>query len=190
MPATRGMMALPAPAETPVTGLALSMGSAASEGEAVASTGGLVEAKEEATTEAEARKAAEEPKAAEAEPPKAAEGVKRKHAKNARLSVLDTVALISKKLDERKADKAIEKAAAKAAAKPEGEAKAKAKGDGKKKTGGPRYTIERSRNGVQCWTGKYGPGQYHRIPFGDAGEEAAVRKAEAWVRKEKLKLAK
>ena len=57
-------------------------------------------------------------------------------------------------------------------------------------TGEPRYTIERTRKGVQCWTGKRGKGQYHRIPFGEEGEAAAVRKAEEWVRKQKAKLSK
>ena len=43
----------------------------------------------------------------------------------------------------------------------------------------PHYNIERSRMGVQCRTGLKGSGHAHRIPFGDEGEEAAIRKAEA-----------
>ena len=50
---------------------------------------------------------------------------------------------------------------------------------------GPHFTVERTRNCVQCRTGLKGKGQYHRIAFGSGGEAAAVKKAQAWVAEQK-----
>ena len=90
--------------------------------------------------------------------------------------------MISKKLDERKAEKA------KVTAKVKSDAKVKAWATHMDRE--PRDAIERSRHGAQRWTGQFGPGQRRDIPFCDKGAEAVVRNACGRARKEKLKLAK
>lgn len=54
------------------------------------------------------------------------------------------------------------------------------KEEGKK----PTFSLERTRNQVQCRTGLPGPKQNFAIPFGTAGEAAAIRKANVWLKQE------
>ena len=109
-------------------------------------------------------------------------------AKKQRLSYEDSVKLIFTKMGERSEEKKVAKAAeenhkvadnnmAKVA-----EATKKVVKAVQSKTHQPHYTIERTRGIVQCLSGRKGPGQYHCIKIGDAGEEAAIKKAKQWVR--------
>ena len=87
------------------------------------------------------------------------------------------------------------KAAAKASETSQGQKKARAgaktaseglkpsRGDAKGKNP-PSYSIERSRQQVQCRTGLVGAGQNHSIPF-KGNEEKAVAKAKKWLAAEK-----
>ncbi len=115
--------------------------------------------------------------------------------KRARLSVSDSVALISHKLAERNA--AQKEGSKPKKTKPQKSISGKKGADrqvGGKGSGStapaprPHYTIERTRKQVVCRTGLKGSGQYHCIAFGTQGEKAAVRKAQAWVLEQKKAL--
>ena len=95
-------------------------------------------------------------------------------AKRPRLSVTDSIALISSRLDERNASKVAAGSSAKKAA------KAAAKAASVFERGcHPTFSIERSRKRVQCRAA----GQSCSITFAsEGGEQQAVAKAQKWVK--------
>ena len=99
-------------------------------------------------------------------------------AKRPRLSVTDSIALISSRLDERNASKVAAGSNAKKAAKAAAKAASVFEGGCR-----PTFSIERSRKRVQCRAGLKGRGQSCSISFASAGgEQQAVAKAQKWVK--------
>lgn len=113
-----------------------------------------------------------------------------KDAKLPRHNVADAVALIKNKLDVRDEEKAVKAKAVKAKAKDVAakavEVKAVKVKPAVAKKANPHFTIERTRNLVQCRSGVKGKGQYYSITWTHIGEAEAVRKAEAWVREQRI----
>ena len=99
-------------------------------------------------------------------------------AKRPRLSVTDSIALISSRLDERNASKVVAGSSAKKAAKADAKA-ASVFERGCRLT----FSIERSRKRVQCRASLKRRGQSCSITFASAGgEQQAVAKAQKWVK--------